>query len=206
MARSPLAPGPADEDVTHGQDVSPEDVEDEAYGDEEEEILDDGSGCRLLSRSLDTSAHASPRGARLTHGSLCHSAAVEADSFEAMVATLEEVMMDEGFNEKVGAFMQEHCHEFDEGEENKLVYTQLFADYTTMLETYIAEHISTRLPGFDMPAFCKVLRERAEELPMTHLDLDTLGAFGDFEAFKARRRTPHPAWEAPLSRVPLSAA
>ena len=118
MARSPLAPGPADEDVTHGQDVSPEDVEDEAYGDEEEEILDDGSGCRLLSRSLDTSAHASPRGARLTHGSLCHSAAVEADSFEAMVATLEEVMMDEGFNEKVGAFMQEHCHEFDEGEES----------------------------------------------------------------------------------------
>ena len=35
MARSPLAPGPADEDVTHGQDVSSEDVEDEAYGEEE---------------------------------------------------------------------------------------------------------------------------------------------------------------------------
>ena len=37
MARSPLAPGPADEDVTHGQDVSPEDVEDEASDEEREE-------------------------------------------------------------------------------------------------------------------------------------------------------------------------
>ena len=28
-----------------------------------------------------------------------------------------------------------------------------------MLERYIAEHISTRLPDFDMPAFCAQLRE-----------------------------------------------
>ena len=101
-----------------------------------------------------------------------------------MIAMLEDVMMDEGFNDKVGAFMNEHCHHFDDGEENKLIYTKLFADYTTMLEQYIAEHIATRLPDFDMPAFCAALRERSDELPMTHLDLDTLGAFGDFEAFK----------------------
>ena len=29
--------------------------------------------------------------------------------------------------------------------------------------------------------------QRSEELPISHLDLDTLGAFGDFEAFKVRR-------------------
>ena len=38
-----------------------------------------------------------------------------------MVMHLETVMMDPGFNERVGAFMRSHCHEFDEGEENKLV-------------------------------------------------------------------------------------
>ena len=81
------------------------------------------------------------------------------DPFVAMVAMLEEVMMDEGFNDMVGAFMNKHCHEFEDGEENKLIYTQLFADYTTMLEEYIARHISTRLPEFDMPVFCAALRE-----------------------------------------------
>ena len=111
-------------------------------------------------------------------------AAGEQDSFQVLVAMLEDVMMDEAFNQKVGAFMQKHCHEFSEGEENKLVYTTLFADYTAMLEGYITAHISTQLPDFDMPAFCAALRERSDELPMTHLDLDTLGAYGDFEAFK----------------------
>ena len=40
-------------------------------------------------------------------------------------------MMDEGFNDLVGGFMKKHCGEFDEGEENKLVYMQLFSEYTT---------------------------------------------------------------------------
>jgi hypothetical protein len=38
-----------------------------------------------------------------------------------MVAMLEDIMMDEGFNDLVGGFMKKHCGEFDEGEENKLV-------------------------------------------------------------------------------------
>ena len=42
------------------------------------------------------------------------------DDFEVAVAQLEEVMMDAGFNERVGAFMAANCHEFEEGDENKL--------------------------------------------------------------------------------------
>ena len=41
-------------------------------------------------------------------------------SFEGLVAQLEVIMMDEGFNERVGEFMTMHCHKFEEGEENKL--------------------------------------------------------------------------------------
>jgi|TARA_B110001469_G_C9529043_1_gene263086 ADP-ribosylation factor 2-binding protein len=158
MAKTPFAEKPLGqqqgEDVVHGQDEQVEE-EEEGCGEEDEIILDDGSGGE-----------------------------VDASSFEGMVAMLEDIMMDEGFNDLVGGFMKQHCGEFDEGEENKLVYTTLFAEYTAMLERYIAEHISTRLPDFDMPAFCAQLRERSEELPISHLDLDTLGAFGDFEAFK----------------------
>ena len=46
---------------------------------------------------------------------------VDASSFEGMVAMLEDIMMDKGFNDLVGGFMKKHCGEFDEGEENKLV-------------------------------------------------------------------------------------
>ena len=42
---------------------------------------------------------------------------------------------------------------------SRLRSTTLFAEYTSMLERYIAEHISTRLPDFDMAAFCAELRE-----------------------------------------------
>ena len=81
-----------------------------------------------------------------------------------------------------------------------------------MLERYIAEHISTRPPRLrhahllrtaarglaaapcalspGSPTHARLAAcppQRSEELPISHLDLDTLGAFGDFEAFKVRR-------------------
>merc|ERR1711988_1712699 len=93
-------------------------------------------------------------------------------------------MMDEGFNAKVDTFTQQHCDQFDEGEENKLVYTSLFTEYTKMLETYIEEHLGAALKDFDMQAFCANLSASSdkEALPLA---LEMLSAYGDFEAFKA---------------------
>jgi len=102
-------------------------------------------------------------------------------SFEQTMMELETIMMDEAFNKRVGAFLTSHCHEFDEGDENKLAYTKLFEEYTEMLETYIEQRLGESQPGFDMAAFCTQLLERKDSLDA---DLDTLGAFGDFEAFK----------------------
>ena len=105
------------------------------------------------------------------------------DEFEMLVAQLEAVMMDPAFNERVGDFMRAHCAEFDEGEENKLCYMQLFEQYTSMLETYIEAELGALAgPDFDMRAFCATLGSRTDAV--ASLDLDTLGAFGDFEAFK----------------------
>ena len=105
------------------------------------------------------------------------------EEFEMLVAQLEAVMMDPAFNERVGDFMRAHCAEFDEGEENKLCYMQLFEQYTTMLETYIEAELGALAgPDFDMRAFCATLGSRTDAV--ASLDLDTLGAFGDFEAFK----------------------
>jgi len=102
-------------------------------------------------------------------------------SFEQTVMELELIMMDTGFNERVGAFLTAHCQDFEEGDENKLVYTQRFEEYTEMLETYIEEQLGQRVPGFDMTAFCTDLLQKKDSVDA---DLDTLGAFGDFSAFK----------------------
>jgi len=106
------------------------------------------------------------------------------DQTAQILAELEIMMMDEGFNAKVDSFTQQHCEQFDEGEENKLVYTSLFTEYTKMLEAYIEQHLGATLAGFDMQTFCASLstRDDKEELPLA---LEMLSAYGDFEAFKA---------------------
>ena len=65
-----------------------------------------------------TRARAPDEAARIA---VCSEEGSAGDDFEVAVAQLEEVMMDEGFNDLVGGFMKKHCGEFDEGEENKLV-------------------------------------------------------------------------------------
>jgi len=106
------------------------------------------------------------------------------DQTSQILAELEVMMMDEGFNAKVDSFTQKHCEHFDEGEENKLIYTSLFSEYTKMIEAYIEEHLGATLQGFDMQAFCASLAARPdnEELPLA---LEMLSAYGDFESFKA---------------------
>jgi len=106
------------------------------------------------------------------------------DQTAQILAELENMMMEEDFNAKVDTFTMQHCGQFDEGEENKLVYTSLFSEYTKMLEAYIEERLGATLKGFDMQAFCATLSARSdkEELPLA---LEMLSAYGDFEAFKA---------------------
>ena len=103
--------------MVHGQD---EQVEEEGCGEEEEIILDDGAGFALPHPRRLSPAHPLSR-AVLAAPPRVLSGEVDASSFEGMVAMLEDIMMDEGFNDLVGGFMKKHCGEFDEGEENKLV-------------------------------------------------------------------------------------
>ena len=89
------------------------------------------------------------------------SAGESADTFDQVLSELETLMMDEELNAKMDAFTSEHCHEFDDGDENKLVYTSLFQQYTTLVETYIEERLGASVASFDMASFCTQLQERA---------------------------------------------
>ena len=109
----------------------------------------------------------------------------DADAFDQIISRLDEVLMDEGFHECTDAFVAKHCGVFEDGEENKLEYTTLFAEYTALLERYIESRLADgdESGGFDMRAFCAELQSRSAQLPEELLE--TLGAYGDFEAFKA---------------------
>lgn len=108
------------------------------------------------------------------------------DPFDVAMAELEVLMMDEGLNASVDAFTKEHCGEFEAGEENKLVYTELFNSYTQMVEEYIEKKIGASVASFDMAGFCVMLQQRAQadEALLDHPALEMLFAYSDYEAFK----------------------
>merc|ERR1711924_346983 len=70
----------------------------------------------------------------------------EDDLFDAVVGKLEEILMDEGFNEQLASFMQSHCTVFARAPEMKLEYTPIF-------ERYVSAHTapSMRYTGVSDP-------------------------------------------------------
>lgn len=84
------------------------------------------------------------------------------DEFSLVLAELETMMMDEAFNSKVDKFTEQHCDQFDDSEENKLIYTSLFSEYTKLLEAHIEQHLGAALESFDMQAFCSSLAGRSD--------------------------------------------
>ena len=108
------------------------------------------------------------------------------DPFDMALSELEVLMMDEGLNARVDAFTKQHCGEFEPGDENKLVYTELFTKYTQLVEEYIEQQLGASVASFDMAGFCATLAERAkgDEDLLDHPALEMLFAYSDFDAFK----------------------
>jgi ADP-ribosylation factor-like protein 2-binding protein len=69
------------------------------------------------------------------------------------------------------------------GDENKLIYTEIFQRYTSLVEQFLDERLRAAVPGFTMDAFMDMLGERDEgELDGEVFDL--LLSLSDFSAFK----------------------
>lgn len=108
-------------------------------------------------------------------------ASAPADELGVVLGALEDVIMDDGFNERIDEFMRKHCASFESADENKHEYMALFTEYMALLERYIQVKMEAALPGFDMAALCALIKEQGSEL---NVDLEALGAYGDFQAFK----------------------
>ncbi|KAJ3596615.1 hypothetical protein NHX12_003019 [Muraenolepis orangiensis] len=112
---------------------------------------------------------------------LSNSSAADA-AFDAVIGRIEDIIMEEEFQQLQQSFMDKHYMEFDDSDENKLSYTPIFNDYVDLLERHLEQQLMDRIPGFNMTAFTHLLMQHKEEVPGDISDM--LLSFTDFMAFK----------------------
>ncbi|XP_053533947.1 ADP-ribosylation factor-like protein 2-binding protein isoform X2 [Ictalurus punctatus] len=106
----------------------------------------------------------------------------EADAlFDTVIGNIEDIIMDD-FQNLQRSFMEKYYLEFDDTEENKLIYTSIFNDYIELLEKHLEQQLIERIPGFNMNDFTRSLKQHKEEVSGDIFDM--LLTFTDFMAFK----------------------
>uniref|UniRef100_A0AAY4DHV5 ADP-ribosylation factor-like protein 2-binding protein n=1 Tax=Denticeps clupeoides TaxID=299321 RepID=A0AAY4DHV5_9TELE len=102
--------------------------------------------------------------------------------FDAVVGNIEDIIMEDDFQQLQQSFMEKYYQEFEDTEENKLIYTAIFNEYIELLEKYLEQQLLERIPGFSMSAFIQSLQQHKEEVSGDIFDM--LLTFTDFMAFK----------------------
>jgi len=106
--------------------------------------------------------------------------------FHASVAALEDAIMDDDFRARVAAFSAKNCDSFDPAEgsgEFKLEWTELFTEYSSMMEGHLAAALEAAVDDFDMGWFMSELEARADDGAVDGEVFDVLLSLGDFEDF-----------------------
>ena len=52
---------------------------------------------------------------------------------------MQEILLQEEFNQLIKQFTNKNCMQFEATEENKLIYTTIFDEYTETIESYLNE-------------------------------------------------------------------
>ena len=61
----------------------------------------------------------------------------EDDEFDMIVGVLQEILLEEKFENMQGKFCQQNCMHFEATEENKLIYMDIFKSYQEQIEAFI---------------------------------------------------------------------
>ncbi|XP_075212996.1 ADP-ribosylation factor-like protein 2-binding protein isoform X2 [Lycorma delicatula] len=101
--------------------------------------------------------------------------------FDIVVGHIEDIIIEE-FHHLQTSFMDRYWHEFDNSEENKLVYTDIFNEYIIVIERFIERRLIELLPGFSMSNFLRDLIQKKDSLDGEVFEV--LYTFSDFIAFK----------------------
>mmetsp|Transcript_10692 Transcript_10692/g.13889 ORF Transcript_10692/g.13889 Transcript_10692/m.13889 type:complete len:188 (-) Transcript_10692:143-706(-) len=104
--------------------------------------------------------------------------------FDLVVGALEDILLNEEFVALQRDFFAANCDEFEDTEENKLSYTEIFNNYTTMIEEFLEMKLVDDLPNFSMERFIKQIEEQNEQEEITGDVFEMLSSLGDFMEFK----------------------
>ncbi|XP_068594988.1 LOW QUALITY PROTEIN: ADP-ribosylation factor-like protein 2-binding protein [Brachionichthys hirsutus] len=105
-----------------------------------------------------------------------------ASSFDTIIGRIEDIIMEESFQQLQQTFMEKHYLEFEESEENKLSYTIVFNEYVAVVERHLEQQLTERILHFNMNTFLAQLMQHKEKMPEDIFDM--LVTFTDFMAFK----------------------
>ncbi|XP_046890967.1 ADP-ribosylation factor-like protein 2-binding protein [Hypomesus transpacificus] len=103
-------------------------------------------------------------------------------AFDAVIGSIEDIIMEEEFQQLQQNFMEKHYLEFEDSEENKLSYTQIFNKYIELLEKHLEQQLIQRIPDFSMSSFTLLLKQHKDQVSDDIFDM--LLTFTDFVAFK----------------------
>lgn len=128
------------------------------------------------------------------HGEKAAEGSLSADArFDITVGALEDAIMVPEFRERVDNFCNDNCGSFgapedDSGEGYKLEWTDLFHQYTAIIESHIEAALVAAVPDFDMEWFMGELESRGDSGAIDGEVFDLLLSLGDFEDFVSLMR------------------
>lgn len=102
--------------------------------------------------------------------------------FDEIVGHIEDIVVSDEFQTMNDGFLDKHYASFEDTEENKLIYTPIFNEYTATVEKLIETELGKRIKEFDMVSFMQELPCRREEISEELYDM--LLSFTDFLMFK----------------------
>eukprot|EP00823_Brevimastigomonas_motovehiculus_P002797 TRINITY_DN1669_c0_g1_i1.p1 TRINITY_DN1669_c0_g1~~TRINITY_DN1669_c0_g1_i1.p1 ORF type:complete len:250 (-),score=69.52 TRINITY_DN1669_c0_g1_i1:409-1086(-) len=111
--------------------------------------------------------------------------------FDTIVGVLEELLMEPILQETQRHFMDRYVDQFEDTQENKLIYTDIFREYVDLVEKTIETYIQKKIPTFTLQNFSTELAKRSSDEIAGDV-FDVLASLGEFTAFKelmlARKR------------------
>lgn len=103
--------------------------------------------------------------------------------FVAAIDALEAAVLDPSFRAHVEAWCRANCTAFEDTDENRLEWMDLFQQYTEMIETCLEAALEERVPGFNMAHFMAELERQPDALGGEVFDL--LMSLGEWDDFKS---------------------
>ncbi|RHZ07768.1 hypothetical protein DYB31_005839, partial [Aphanomyces astaci] len=83
----------------------------------------------------------------------------EENKLDEAMGVLQNVLIDPDFVQMQTDFCQKHCEYFDDASENKLIYMDLFKEYTLLIENYLEARLQAEIEDFTMDELCQMIQD-----------------------------------------------